>query len=240
MSDEDEKLIEDTFITKLGAKYPFVKAKGCNQKYGIKYFPSVFSIDPSGNVHSVPDDHMPSEADIEAMLQSVSLAPKLPDDPRYGPVKSMWEKKDYTKLHEYLDKMLAQPNLDAAMKEVFDAQKQELQKRVDSQQKRVEKLGEGPDYLVSAEQLARIEKDWKGFPPADAARQQLERFAADAAIKKEISASRALQKLLGGFDMSKSSTPKKLAPELEKFAKKYEGTLAARQAEEQRKKLVPG
>jgi len=191
-------------------------------------------------VHSLPDDRMPSEADIEAMLQSVSLAPKLPDDPRDGPVKSMWEKKDYAKLRDYLDKMLAQPNLDAAMKEVFDAQKQELQKRVDAQQQRVAKLGGGPDYLASSEQLVRIEKDWKGFPPAEAARQQLDRFGTDAAIKKEISAGKALQKLLAGFDMSKSSTPKKLAPELEKFAKKYEGTLAARQAEEQRKKLAPG
>ena len=82
MSDENEKLIEDTFITKLGAKYPFVKAKGCNQKYGIKFFPSVFSIDATGVVHSVADDRMPGEAEIEQMLQAVSLAPKLPANAR--------------------------------------------------------------------------------------------------------------------------------------------------------------
>ena len=240
MSDENEKLIEETFITKLGAKYPWVKAKGCNEKYGIKFFPSVFSIDASGVVHSVADDRMPSEAELETMLQAVSLAPKLPDEPRYAPVKSMWEKKDFAKLQDYLGKMLAAPNLDAQMKEVFEAQQAELQKRIESQGKRVEKLGEGPDFLAASEQLARVEKEWKGFPPAEAAKKQLERFAADPAIKKEIGAGKAFQKLMAGFDLGKSSTAKKLVPELDKFIKKYDGTLAAKQAESQKKQLGGG
>lgn len=238
MSDEDEKLIEDTFITKLGAKYPLVKAKGCDAAYGIKFFPSVYVIDANGNVFSVPDDRMPSEAQIETLLQAVSLAPKLPDDPRYAPVKTMWEKKEYAKLRDYLDKMLAQPNLDAAMREVFDAQKAELGKRVDSQQKRVERLAAGPDYAAAQEQLQKVEKDWKGFPPAEAARKELDRFAADPAIKKEIAAGKALTKLCSGFDTSRVAQARKLAVELEKFTKKYEGTQAAQQAEELRKRYT--
>jgi hypothetical protein len=238
VSDEDEKKIEETFITKLGAKYPFVKAKGCNEAYGIKFFPSVYVIDASGNVFSVPDDRMPSEAQIETLLGSVSLAPKLPDDPRYAPIKSMWEKKEHVKLRDYLDKMLAQPNLDAAMREVFDAQKAELGKRVDNQQKRVERLAAGPDYAASQEQLQKLEKDWKGFPPADAARKELDRFAADPAIKKEIAAGKALTKLCSGFDTSRVAQARKLAVELEKFVKKYEGTQAALQAEELRKRYT--
>ena len=84
----------------------------------------------------------------------------------------------------------------------------------------------------------RIEKVWKGFPAADAAKEQLARFAADAAIKKELVAGKALQKLLKGYDPSKASQAKKLVAELGKFTKKYEGTYAAKQADEQRQRMT--
>lgn len=230
MSDEDEGKIEETFVTKLGAKYPFVKAKGVNEAYGIKFFPSVYCIAPDGTVYSVPDDRMPSEQTIEKLLEQVSLAPKLPKDPRYDPLRGMWQKHEYGKLRDWLDKMLAQPNLDAAMREVFDAQKAELAKKVDAQQQRVERLGAGPDFAASAEQLEKITRQWKGFPPADAAQKELDRFASDPAIKKELTAGRALQKLLDAHDTSKVSQRRKLVGELDKFRKKYEGTEAARKA----------
>jgi hypothetical protein len=128
--------------------------------------------------------------------------------------------------------MLAQPNLDAAMREVFDAQKAELTKKADAQVKRAEKLGAGPDYAASSDQLERMMKDWKGFPPEAAAKKELDRFATDSTIKKELSAGKALQKLCAGFDTSKAAQKRKLAVELDKFRKKYEGTHAAKQAEE--------
>ena len=228
MSDEPEGLIEDTFITKLGAKYPFVKAKGCNDKYGVNAFPTVYVIDAEGLVHG---EGVPDEALIEKLLADVSLAPKLPDDVRYEPLRAMWDKHDFAKVRDYLDKQLAQPNLDAAMREVFDAQKAELTKRTDAQQKRIERLGAGPDYAASSDQLERIMKEWKGFPPEAAAKKELDRFAADAAIKKELSAGKALQKLVASYDTSRAAQVRKLAVELDKFRKKYEGTHAAKQAE---------
>lgn len=238
MSDEDEKLIEKTFITTLGAKYPFVQAKGCNEKYGIGYFPSIYCIDPSGVVHSVPDDRMPSEADIEELLKSVSLAPPTPDEARYGPLKAMWEKRDYPKVRDYLAKTLTAPNLDPAMHDVLAKHQAELDKRASSQLERVESLGQGPDYAASLVQLEAIEKDWKGFPASDAAKQQQQRFQTDAAIKKELAAAKALQKLLETYDPSKLSQARKLVGELGKFAEKHAGTLAAKQAEAQRGKLL--
>lgn len=53
-------------------------------------------------------------------------------------------------------------------------------------------------------------------------------------------ASKALAKLQSSFDVSKVSQAKKLVVELEKFAKKYEGTFAAGQAAEQCKGLTKG
>lgn len=234
MSDEAEGLIEDTFITKLGAKYPFVKAKGCNEKYGIKGFPTVYVIDANGLVHS---EGNPSEATITELLADVSLAPKMPKEARYDAIRSMWEKRDYARLRDHLDKTLAQPNLDAPMREVLEAQKAELGKKVEAQGKRIERLGAGPDYAASGDQLERIMKEWKGFPPEAAAKKELDRFAADPAIKKELGAGKALQKLVAAFDPGKPAQLRKLVAELANFRKKYVGTHAATQAEEMMSRL---
>ena len=65
MSGEDEKKVQEVFIDNLGAKYPYVTVdKNALAGYGIRFYPSVYCIDAEGNVHSVPDDRMPSEAVI--------------------------------------------------------------------------------------------------------------------------------------------------------------------------------
>ena len=134
MSDEQEGKIEATFIDGLGAKYPMAKIKkGDTQAYGIRFYPSVYCIAPDGKVHSVPEDRMPSEAVIEKLLEDVSLAPKLPDDSRYGPVRKMWEKREYSKLDAYLGRMLQVDKLDADMREVFVEQQALLTKKAAKQ-----------------------------------------------------------------------------------------------------------
>lgn len=241
MSDEPENLIQSIFVEKCGAKYPIVKSGGkVASQYGIKFYPSVFCIAPDGKVHSVPDDRMPSEQTIEELLKDVSLAPKLPDDSRYAPVRSMWEKKQYDKLGAYLDKMLAEEKLDQDMREVLQKQRDELTKRADKQVERVASLGQGPDYLAAIDKLEAIAKAWNGFPAADKAKEEIARFKADATIKKEVAASKALAKITDKFDPSSQSQAKKLVEALEKFAKKNEGTYAAKQATEQAAKLKGG
>lgn len=240
VSDEDDKKIEDIFINQVGVKFPFVKSKGSSQKYGIKFFPSVFCIDPKGVVFSVADDRMPSEEQLEGLLQQVSLAPKMPDGAAYEPIKAMWEKRDFLKLRDFLGKQLAAPNLNAEMRTVLEKQQQELEKRIAGAVERAERLSKGPDYLAASEQLAMIEKDWKGLPPAAAARRELDHFQGDAAIKKEITASKAWQKLLATHDANKRSGAKALQEELPKFQKKYEGTHAAGQAGELLRRLGGG
>lgn len=234
MSDEQEDKIEKTFIDGLGAKYPMAKIKASDtQKYGIKFYPSVYCIAPDGTVHSVPEDRMPSEATIEQLLENVSLAPKMPEDSRYDPIRKMWEKGDYRRLEAYLAKMLQAEKLDAEMRDVFAAQQQELQKRAEKQRARVKKLADGPDYLRARETLDRIKKEWKGFPAADDAEAELKRFSKDANIKKEIAACKALQKLQAKYDPSSIAQRRKLMAGLRKFADKYEGTYAGAEAQKQ-------
>jgi hypothetical protein len=206
VSGEDEGTIQKSFIDSLGAKYPIVRVdKKDTAAYGIKFYPSVYVIAPDGTVHSVPDDRMPSEQVIEELLKTATLAPKLPADSRYDPLRSMWQKSEFLKVRDYLDKMLAAPNLDAAMGEVYTAQRAEWQKKHDAALARVEKLGAGPDYASAEVALEKLVKTWKGLPPAEAAQKELARFTTDAAIKKELTAGRALLKLLASHDASKFS-----------------------------------
>ena len=235
MSDEQEGKIEATFIDGLGAKYPMAKIKkGDTQAYGIRFYPSVYCIAPDGKVHSVPEDRMPSEAVIEKLLEDVSLAPKLPDDSRYGPVRKMWEKREYSKLDAYLGRMLQADKLDADMREVFAEQQALLTKKAAKQAARVRDLAQGPDYLAARSSLEQIKKQWRGFDAAERAADELKRFSKDAGIKKEIAASKALAKLEGKYDPTRIAQARKLRDALRKFAEKYDGTHAGAQA---RKKL---
>jgi hypothetical protein len=232
VSGEDEDVIQKVFVEQLGAKYPLVRVDaGDVAKYGIKFYPSVYVLDARGNVVGVPDDRMPNDAQIEKLLESVSFAPKMPEDARYEPLRALWQKADHLKVRDYLDKNLAAPNLDAGMKEVFSAQRAELAKREQAALGRVQALGAGPDYAAAEDALERIETQWKGLPPADAAAKERARFGTDAAIKKELAAARALRKLEAQFDPSKQAQRRKLLDELDKFRKKHEGTHAAKQAE---------
>lgn len=231
MSDEQESKIEDVFINKLGAKYPMVKVKSsATQDYGIKFYPSIYSIAPDGRVHSVPEDRMPKDDAIVELLKSVSLVPELPEGAHYDPLRVMWDKKQYSKLHSYLDKMLAQDNLEEEVREVLTGQQQELEQRVARKSQRVANLAAGPDYLASREKLEKIQKEWKGFAPASMAKDELTRFRKDGEIQKEIKVSKRYEKLINKYDATKIVQRRKLMEALEKFSKQYEGTYAADQA----------
>jgi len=231
VSGEAEAKINDVFIDKLGAKYPFVRVKAAvKQAYGIRAFPSYRVIAPDGTVHS---DRSPSDAVIEELLADVMMAPKLPDESRYAPVAKMWEKKQHAKLRVYLGKMLGQNKLDAEMRTVFEKQQAGLNTLANKQLKRVAKLANGPDYFACKAKLQKVQKQWAGFAAADAAKQQLLQFSKDSAVKKEIAAGKALKKLLGKYDPSKQSQARKLKVALRKFANKHQGTHAGSQAEKQ-------
>jgi hypothetical protein len=238
VSDESEKLIDDVFMQKVGVKYPFIRASGVNQKYNIKFFPSVYCIAPDGTILTVPEDRVPAEDFIEKQLQNVTLSPKMPDDSRFDVLRSMWEKRDHSRLADYLEKMLAQDNLDGELRTVYAAQRDELHKRMDREQARIAELAKGPDYGAAVPKLERIAKDWKNLPPSEAAESELQRFSKDPAIKKELVAAKALDRMVEKTDMSKKSQRHKLVDDLMKFGKRYGGTFAASKAEQLRSSLM--
>jgi hypothetical protein len=228
VSDEEESLIQDVFLTKLGSKHPWVRIKqSVDTLYGITGFPTVLVIDASG---TVVQKGMPSEATLEQLLKDVSLAPKMPDEPRFAPLRAAWEKTEYLKVRDLLAKLAADPKLDEATKTLVTAQQEELQKRTDRVLARIEELGASTDFAMADEKLERIVATWRGLPPADAAKKALAGIAANPAAKKELAAAKSLAKLRTQFDPSRISQRRKLVEELAKFAKKHEGTKAAAEA----------
>ncbi len=231
-------MIEETFMEKHGAKYPFIRAAGVNQLYGIRFFPSVYCISPDGSILTVPDDRMPSESFIEEQLKNVSLTPKTPEDSRYDALRSLWDKREYKKLDDYLQRMLQAENLDDDVRAVYDQHKQELDKRSARQAARVAEIGMGPDFAAAEDKLERMKKEWHGLPPAAAAAAELARWQKDDRIKKELSADKALAKLMAKADTTKSSQRRKLIEDLEKFEDKHKGTAAAERAKAARLQLM--
>lgn len=238
MSDEEDSLIQDVFLTKLGSKHPWVKAKSAvDEKYGVTGFPTVVVVDAHGNVAFRT---MPGEAEIERLLQDVRMAPKMPDEPRYAPLRALWEKGEHAKLREQLDKLLADGKLEATFREQVQAQRDELQKRLDRAVARAEELGGSKEYASAQEKLQRLEKQWRGLPPAEAAKKALAQIAADPAAKKELAAAKSLARLRSQYDPSRVAQRRKLAEELQKFAKQHAGTQAAAEAEAEAKRLSSG
>ena len=228
MSDEEESLIQDVFLTKLGSKHPWVRIKpSVDALYGVGGFPTVVVVDAFGKI---VQEGMPSEAVLERLLQDVSLVPKMPDEPRFAPLRAAWEKTDYLKVRDLLTRLAAEPKLDEATKTLVASQQEELQKRTDRVMARIEELGASTDFAMADEKLERIVATWKGLPPADAAKKALAAIAANPTAKKELGAAKSLAKLRTQFDPSRIAQRRKLIEELAKFAKKYEGTKAAAEA----------
>ena len=123
------------------------------------------------------------------------------------------------------------------MRSAYEAQKTELQKRGERQAARITELGKGPDFDSAEAALAKIAKEWKGLPAGDQAAQELARFGKDAAIQRELTASKALAKL-EKTDTSKAAQKRKLAEDLQKFSKKYAGTYACKRADMLRASLL--
>ncbi len=228
MSDEEESLIQDVFLTKLGSKHPWVRIKpSVDALYGVGGFPTVVVVDAFGKI---VQEGMPSEAVLERLLQDVSLVPKMPDEPRFAPLRAAWEKTDYLKVRDLLTRLAAEPKLDEATKTLVASQQEELQKRTDRVMARIEELGASTDFAMADEKLERIVATWKGLPPADAAKKALAAIAANPTAKKELGAAKSLAKLRTQFDPSRIAQRRKLIEELAKFAKKHEGTKAAAEA----------
>lgn len=237
VSDEAEQKLADHIEAK-GIRYPVVRAPGAMGEYGGRFYPSYFTVSPDGEILTTPEDRMPSEDWLKKALESVVLVPELPDESRYDSLRKAWDKNDYVKVESHLSRTLAKDNLDDEERAVLEAHKAYFDSVIERTSKQIQKLGEGPDFWNSTKRLEKLQKDFKGLPVADEAEAVLDRFDDDANIKKEISASRALEKVQARFDANKISQRKKLVEALAQFEDKFAGTHAASEASALRLRLA--
>lgn len=236
VSQETESVLE-SYVAEKGAKYPIVRATNGGAKYGISGYPTYYVLSPDGEVLE-PDGRVPSDAWLEKALKEVVLVPKLPGDSRFDPLRKAWEKSDYQKIDEYLTKMLSAEDLDQELRAVFEKQRADFDAMVARTETRVGSLAQGPDYWRAEQKLEQLAKAFDGLPLEERIEAVLDRFEEDEAIKKEISASRMLEKITSRFDPSKVSQRRKLVEALEQFEQRYAGMHAAKVAAATRAQLT--
>lgn len=239
VSDETEQKLADHIAAK-GIKYPIVRAPGAMGTYGGKFYPSYFMVSPEGEIVSTPAERIPSDEWLREALTTVTRVPELPDDARFDPLRKAWEKQDYKRIDDYLTKMLQQEDLDAELRTVFEAQRSDFDAMLERTATRIDKLAAGPDYWASKKALERIADEFDGLGIEEKAREVLDRFDDDDAIKKEITASRTYEKLLERYDANKISQRRKLVDALLKFEERYAGSHAATVAAKYREQLGGG
>lgn len=230
MSDEPIGTIEKDILRGLDVKYPFVKGNDVVKKYRVRFLPSTYTIDSNGAVHSVPDGWLPDDLVIDELLHDVWKPPALPSEKLFDPLRGLWKKGEYAKLRQGIEKLLSLPETNASAREALAAQAAALDQKEGEILGRIAELAAGPDYAGGTLQLERIEKSWKPYPPAVAARKEMDRFAGDEAIKKEVGVGKALARIMTEVDTSKPAVLRQLLDELDRFRKKHAGTHAGKRA----------
>jgi hypothetical protein len=236
VSDEPVFKIEKDILRALRVEYPFVKGNDVVKKYRVRFIPATYSIDSNGEVATVPDGWLPDELVLDEMLHDVVKPAPLPELKVYDPIRTLWKKHEFAQLREGIDKIVANPEQTADVKEVLGVLSKALDKKQEETLARVAELGKGPDYQENHDyhgatiQLERIERAWKPLPPAVEARKHLDRFAGDEAIKKEVAVGRSLAKVMTPVDTSKPAVLRALTEDLNQFRKKHVGSFAGKVA----------
>jgi hypothetical protein len=228
VSDESKELLE-TFVKEKGVTYPVVQAPDAMDAFSATAYPTYFLIGADGKI--VANDH-PSEEQIVAALKHVRFGLDLPSgSTKLKPLSKAWGDGKRAEVAKQLAALAADASLSAEETALVADTKARFDRELADVAAEISQLGAGPDYLNAQERLETIRKDFAGLDAATKADAELKRFQSDAAIKKELSAAKALKLLRARFDPSRTQDRRKLLEGLRDFAKKHKGTHAATMAE---------
>lgn len=217
----------DKFIEETGAKaHGIVIEEGDSANaFEIKGFPTAYLIAPDGKI--VAAGH-PSEAQIEAALASVRLAPELP--PALKSLDAPLKKEKYAEARGKLQKLIEGGTLptDDDKKAATDLLAW-IDWMAQSGLDQAKALGEKGSWYEASLALEETAKTFKGLPQAVEADTQLKAMLADKAKKDEIT---AMKRLIDARAKVKEQDlkPKEALPLYRAIAKKYEDTKAGRTA----------
>jgi hypothetical protein len=230
VTDEGTGLIEK-YIPEFNVKYPMVRATG-DDAWKVTGFPTMYLVSPDGEILHEGE---PTKAQIEEALKTVRLAPEMPDTRTFSKIRKAWEKRKLGEAWAEVEDQLASDRVDDAEKQVLQQLKTHLEKTRKSVAEKIEAAPNGPDYFKIAQWLGRVQDEWEGCPEAEQAEAMLDKLEDDDAIKNEIDAGEYLvkmnEKYADHFGGSKSKRERATKAYLA-FIKKFEGTLAAKQAQD--------
>lgn len=229
VSDESSSLL-DKFVEKYEVSYPVVSAPKGGRAYGIKGYPTYVLVGADGKVLS---KGRPSEAQIVDALKSVVLFPEIPGKGgKLAALRKACAKADIGSIAKALTRLEADDKLPQEDRDHVQSTRATFDKFCAMAKAEVAGMA-GPDYHAQATRLHEISKDFKGLPLAAEAKSKLAAFKKDKAINREMTALRLLSTIRERYDMSKSSSKKKIAKALQRLIAKYPDSFAAKKAKAQ-------
>jgi hypothetical protein len=215
----------DKFVKDTSSDHPIVIEEGDSMaEFGGGGFPSSYLIDPDGNIAWAGHPASLQEAQIEALLPRVRLAPALPK--KLAAAQKQLEKGEYAAAKKTLDGQLAGSGLDEADRKAATDALQWIEDRGTSMLASAESAA-ASDPHAAAETLRRAAKSFDGLPAGEKADAALKALLADKEKKREIDAGDAWEKTKA---RGKTLKPEQAAAMFRAFAKQYEGTKAGTKA----------
>lgn len=221
------KSLVDKFVSDTGSKHPIVIEDGDSAgTYGINGFPTSYLIDANGRIAWTGHPASVQDAEIEKLLQNVRLVPTLPK--KLSGVQKHLEKGDFSAARKALDGLLG-GTLDDSDRAAAEETGNWIQEKADTLLKDAEAAAAKGDYHAAAVSLRRLQDSFKGFEQAEKAKASLDEMVKDRDRKREIDAGDSWEKV---SEAGMKAKPEQAAAAFRAFAKKWEGTKAAKAAYE--------
>jgi hypothetical protein len=226
VTNEGRSLV-DKFVETTGAKHTIlIEESDSAAAYRINGFPSTFLIDANGKIAWAGNGAGFDDGLLKKLLGEVRLLPPMPKS--LDSIRRQMEKKDFAGAKKALDAKLAAENTSAddraAAQEASNWIEKTAARMLDSAAD-ARKEGDG---WAAAETLRKVAAQFKGLEAGDKAKASLDEIMKDKDLKREVEAGDAWAKL---EERLGSLKPEQAAQGCRQFAKKWEGTRAAKKAE---------
>jgi len=225
LSREDESKVSD-YLDQYGITVRTASRSSSGDQYGVKGIPASFLIAPDGTLAWSGHPSSLSKGKIEELLKD---AKKLPDQPFLvvrpsGEVNDAIAEAVEAAGEGKLGKAIAKAQQAGPAGTAFLA---DIDAHVALLMRQAEKAVEDRDMVPAMRVYTAIEKEAKGSPHAEKAKQAIAAIEADPELERELDAAEALEKTRRS--VAKLSTAKK-RKKFESFAEKYQGTRAGDRA----------
>jgi hypothetical protein len=201
------------------------------EPFHVEGYPSAFLIDGTGKILWEGHPAMMTAAALQSALKSLDRVTIGAVAPALAPAKADFEKGKFADASKKAQTVQAGKSASDAEKADAQTVLDAVQKLAEAKLKRADEAAEGHDYPAALELLKYVQDHFKGLEAEKTARDKEKELRAKPEVKKELEAAAALDRLMKQEAALRKARDKRgLIPVYEALAKKYEGTLAARQA----------